>query len=102
VTFGRITIRPECNSLSPISVRKSRALLVTNTNSSRSELMIFEPRPSSPCYMMGLVAGLVCNIREAGMQAFVDQKPHPPVSVREISCHGIWCHEWRGGRPLRG
>ena len=57
-----------------------------------SELTIFEPRPSSPSDMMDLVSGVVCNIREAGMQAFIDQKPHLRVSLREISRHGVWCH----------
>jgi hypothetical protein len=67
-----------------------------------SELMILEPRPSSPCHMMGLLAGLVCDIRETGMQAFIDQKSHLRVSLREISRQGVCCHGWRGGRPLRG
>src|SRR6266436_608578 len=42
-----------------------------------SELVILETRPSSPTHMMGLMAGFVCNIREAGMETFVDQEPHP-------------------------
>jgi uncharacterized DUF497 family protein len=45
VTFGRITIWRACNSLSPISFRKSRALLVTKyeffAHNHLSELMIF-------------------------------------------------------------
>jgi hypothetical protein len=61
-------------------LRKSRALLVDEyeffAHDHLSELMIFEPRPSSASHVMGLIAGFVCNIREAGMEAFVDQEPH--------------------------
>jgi len=41
-----------------------------------SELTILESRPSSPSHMIGLVARLGCDLREAHMQAFVDKKPH--------------------------
>ena len=67
-----------------------------------SKLAIFEARPCSPVHVMRFVTRGVCDLRQAGMQAFVDQKLHPRVALREVSRQGAWCQGWRGGRPLRG
>ena len=105
-TFGTSTIRPACSSIHLKSSKKVDPVICDEREFILDDSIgQFPVRLATQTEVIGVgcfESGAMSDSDQRLMQAFVDQEPHPRVSLSEISRHGASCQAWRGGRPLRG